>query len=276
VKILVALKQVADPDHASRIGITPDGRNIDTTGLEKKVNPFDEYALEAALRLTENGETPKQRLGEVIVVTLGPRDAETVLRSALATGADRAIRVEGSDGELDGRRVAKALATLAERTGVDLILLGKQTVDGDGNEVAQRLAARLDWPQSTFTAALRETDEGALVAEREVDGGTQSIALRLPAVVSVDLRIVAPHSVRSRATREDFLYPPGVRFASLPSIMQSRRKPIENVTLQELVGDTPIAVEHLRYELNQKRTAGRIASGVEELLDWLATEAKVL
>ncbi|MGC4066099.1 MAG: electron transfer flavoprotein subunit beta/FixA family protein [Polyangiaceae bacterium] len=199
-----------------------------------------------------------------------------MLKSALATGADRAIRVETSDADLDGRRVARALATLAERTGVDLVLLGKQSVDGDGNEVAQRLAARLDWPQSTFTAALRETQGGTLVAEREVDGGTQRLELHLPAVVSVDLRIVAPNSVRSHATRPDFSYPPGVRFASLPAIMQSRRKPIENLSLQDLAVDSPIAVEHVRYALNQKRTTGRIASGVEELLDWLMTEAKVL
>jgi electron transfer flavoprotein beta subunit len=276
VKILVALKQVADPDHASRIGLTSNGRSIDTTGLEKKLNPFDEYALETALRLTENGELPKQRLGEVIAVTLGPRETEPVLRSALATGADRAIRVDATDEELDGRQVCRVLASLAVRNGIDLVLLGKQTVDGDGNEVAQRLAAQLDWPQSTFTATLLESEVGALIAEREVDGGTQKLALRLPAVVSVDLRIVAPRSVRSRATREDFVYPPGVRFASLPAIMQARRKNIECLAMPDLVGETSVLLEHVRYELAPKRAAGRIATGVEQLLDWLATEAKVL
>src|SRR6478735_2017933 len=131
VKVLVALKRVADPDNANKVKISPSGDAIDTSGLEWKINPFDEYALEAALRLTENGQAPKKREGEVVVVTLGPKDTETTLRAALATGADRALRVEAEDGALDGRVVAHALKKLIDAEKPDLVLLGKQAVDGD-------------------------------------------------------------------------------------------------------------------------------------------------
>src|SRR6185295_16305435 len=140
VKVLVALKRVADPDNANKVKVSPAGDAVDTTGLEWKTNPFDEYALEAALRLTENGKAPKKREGEVVVVTLGPKETETMLRAALATGADRAIRIEANDNELDGRLVAAALKAIVDVEKPDLILLGKQAVDGDSNQVGQRLA----------------------------------------------------------------------------------------------------------------------------------------
>ena len=144
MKIFVALKRVADPDNANKVKIPADGGKIDTSGLEWKPNPFDEYALEAALRLTEDGKKQKKRLGEVVVATFGPKDTETTLRAALATGADRAIRVEANDDELDGLVVAKALKALVEAEKPDLVLMGKQAVDGDTNQVGQILAELLD------------------------------------------------------------------------------------------------------------------------------------
>src|SRR5690606_33925147 len=133
LKILVALKRVADPDNANKLKVTPQGDAVDTSGLEWKMNPFDEYALESALRLTENGKAPKARIGEVVVVTLAPKDAETTLRAALATGADRAIRVEATDDQLDGGLVAEVLKNLVVAEKPDLVLMGKQTVDGESN-----------------------------------------------------------------------------------------------------------------------------------------------
>src|SRR3982751_1487026 len=140
VKILVPIKRVADPDNANKVRIGAGGQRVDTGNLEWKLNPFDEYALEAALRLNEDGKAPKQRLGEVVAVTVGPKETETSLRSALATGADRAIRVEANDEQLDGRLVALALRRLVEEEKPDLILMGKQAVDGDTNQVGQILA----------------------------------------------------------------------------------------------------------------------------------------
>jgi electron transfer flavoprotein beta subunit len=197
VKVLVALKRVADPDNANKVKIAAGGAAIDTTGLEWKPNPFDEYALEAALRLTENGKAPKARLGEVVVVTLGPKETEQTLRDALATGADRAIRVEATDDQLDGQLVANALQALVDAEKPDLVLMGKQAVDGDSNQVGQILAERLDWPMATFAATIKE-EEGALLVGREVDGGVLTLRVKLPAVVTVDLRIVAPRKTSRR------------------------------------------------------------------------------
>ena len=151
MKILVPLKRVADPDNANKIKVA--GGKVETTGLEWKPNPFDEYALESALRLTENGATPKTRGGEVIVVTFGPKETETTLRQALATGADRAIRVDAKDEDLDGSLVARALKALVEKEKPDLVLLGKQAVDGDSNQVGQLLAEYLGWPRSRSNEA---------------------------------------------------------------------------------------------------------------------------
>ena len=168
MKILVALKRVADPDNANKVKVSPDGAAVDTTGLEWKMNPFDEYALEAALRLTEDGANPKTREGEVIVVTLGPKEAEATLRSALATGADRAIRIDATDDDLDGGVVASALKTIVHAEKPDLILLGKQAVDGDTNQVGQLLAELLDYPVATFAATIVEEESGTyLVGDRK-------------------------------------------------------------------------------------------------------------
>lgn len=276
MKILVPLKRVADPDNANKIKIPPGGAKIDTTGLEWKPNPFDEYALEAALRLTENGAAPKTRAGEVVVVTFGPKETESTLRSALATGADRAIRVNATDDQLDGALVARALKALVEREKPDLVLMGKQTVDGDSNQVGQLLAELLDWPQATFAATIEEEQGGSLLVAREVDGGVAKLRVKLPAVVTVDLRIVAPTSVYSLQTARTFKYNDGVRFAALPAIMAAKRKPLAEVELAELAGDTSLRIKYLSFEPPPARKAGVKVSSVSELVEKLRNEAKVL
>lgn len=275
MKILVPLKRVSDPDNANRIKIPAGGARIDTAGLEWKPNPFDEYAVEAALRLTENGATPKQRAGEAVVVTFGPKEADTTLRGALATGADRAIRVDSQDEMLDGSLVARALKTLAEREKPDLILMGKQAVDGDSNQVGQMLAELLGWPMATFAASIKE-EEGGVIVWREVDGGAVTLRLKFPAVVTVDLRIVAPTSVYSKHTAPSFRYNDGVRFAALPAIMSAKKKPLAEVKLSDVVSDTSLKIRYLSFEPPSSRKAGAKVKTVEELVAKLVVEAKVL
>jgi electron transfer flavoprotein beta subunit len=276
VKVLVPIKRVADPDNANKIKIAPSGNAVDTSGLEWKMNPFDEYALEAALRLTENGKAPKSRLGEVVVVTLAPKESETMLRAALATGADRALRIEASDEQLDGRLVAQALATVVQSEKPDMVLMGKQAVDGDSNQVGQRLAELLDWPMATFAATIREEAENVLLVGREVDGGVLNLRLRLPAVVTVDLRIVAAASVRSRHTEAAFKHNDGVRFAPLPAIMAAKKKPLDTKTLAELVPGAALTNPYQRFERPAQRKAGIKVKDVTELVARLADEAKVI
>jgi electron transfer flavoprotein beta subunit len=275
VKILVALKRVADPDNANKVRIVG-GAKVDTGNLEWKLNPFDEYALEAALRLTEDGKTPKQRSGEVVAVSLGPKEVETNLRSALATGADRAIRVDAEDDKLDGRLVALALKRIVEEEKPDLILMGKQAVDGDTNQVGQILAELLDYPMATFAATIEEEAAGSLRVSREVDGGVGVVRVKLPAVVTVDLRIVAPASVYSQKTDRAFKYNDGVRFAPLPAIMAAKRKKLDVKALSELVSDTSLRTNYRRFAPPAERKAGTRVATVAELVNKLANEAKVI
>jgi electron transfer flavoprotein beta subunit len=274
VKILVALKRVADPDNANKVKVSADGKSVDTIGLEWKVNPFDEYALETALRLTEDGAT-KTRDGEVVVVTIGPKETESTLRSALATGADRAIRIEAEDASLDGRIVAHALKAIVEAEKPDLILLGKQAVDGDTNQVGQALAELLDYPMATFAATIKQEASGKLLVGREVDGGVLSLRLTCPAVVTVDLRIVAPKSVYSNKTPTTFTYNEGVRFAPLPAIMKAKKKPLDVKPLSAVTATTP-STEYIKFEPPTGRKAGVIVKDVTELVQKLQTEARVL
>lgn len=275
MKILVPLKRVADPDNANKIKIPNSGATIETGELAWKPNPFDEYALEAALRLTENGQQPKVRAGEVVLVTFGPKETETTLRSALATGADRAIRVDTTDDKLDGDLVARALKTLVEREKPDLVLMGKQAVDGDSNQVGQILAELLDWPMATFAATLKE-EQGSLLVGREVDSGVAMLRVKLPAIVTVDLRIVAPTSVYSTKTASTFKYNDGVRFAALPAIMAAKKKPLVEVKLAELAPDASLKVQYSAFEPPPKRKAGIKVKDVAELVARLQNDAKVL
>jgi electron transfer flavoprotein beta subunit len=273
MKILVPLKRVADPDNANKVKVS--AGKLDTTGLEWKPNPFDEYAVETALRLTENGANTKARLGEVVVVCFGPKEAETTLRAALATGADRAIRIDATDDQLDGDVVARALRAIVEKEKPDLVLAGKQAVDGDSNQVAQLLAEYLGWPQATFAGSIKSEEDKALVVGREVDGGTIQLRVTLPAVVSVDLRIVAPSSVASKHSPAH-KYPEGVRFAALMAIMAAKKKPLAEMKLSELVSDAQLKISYTSFELPPARKAGIKVKTVQELVERLKSEAKVL
>ena len=153
MKILVSLKRVADPDNANKVKVSPDGQRVTSDGLEWKLNPFDEYAVEAALRINENGASG-EKLGEVVVVSLGPDDVQTTLRQPLAMGADRGIQVKETDDQLDSSVVAKALKALVDAEKPDLVLMGKQAVDGDSNTAGQILAELLGWPMATFAMAI--------------------------------------------------------------------------------------------------------------------------
>lgn len=275
MKILVALKRVADPDNANKVKVAGDGKSVETTGLEWKMNPFDEYALEAALRLTENGASPKTREGEVVVVTLGPKDAESTLRSALATGADRAIRIEADDEKLDGGIVAAALAKVVEEEKPDVVLLGKQAVDGDTNQVGQMLAEKLDFPMATFAATIKQEEAGTLLVGREVDGGVLNVRLTPPCLVTVDLRVVAPKSVYSNKTDAAFEYNEGVRFAPLPAIMKAKKKPLDVKALADVTTQVQTTT-YEKFEPPAARKAGVIVKDVAELVDKLKNEARAL
>ena len=184
MKILVPLKRVADPDNANKIRVNADGTEVTTDGLEGKMNPFDEWALEGALRLTENAAS-KERTGEVVVVSIGPKEATTVLRQGMAMGADRGILVEGADAGLDSGVVAEVLQKIAEEEKPDLILMGKQAADGDSGAAAQMLAELLTWPMATYVATVSTTDDGAnLQVERELDTGLMTMDVQTPAVMT--------------------------------------------------------------------------------------------
>lgn len=275
MKVLVVVKRVSDPDNANRIKIGTSGQSIDTSGLEFKMNPFDEYALEASLRLTEDGKAPKQREGEVVVVTLGPKESETTLRSALATGADRAVRIDATDDELDGSLVAQALKSIVDSEKPDLVIMGKQAVDGDTNQVGQMLAELLDYPMATFAATIRE-EQGSFLVGREVDGGVLSLRLKPPALITVDLRIVAPASVYSSKTDASFKYSDGVRFAPLPAIMKAKKKPLDVKALKDMVSDTSLTTRYVRFAAPPGRSAGIKVESVQQLVDKLKNEAKVI
>ncbi len=274
MKILVPFKRVADPENANKVKVT--GAKIETAGLEWKPNPFDEYAIEAALRLTENGTNTKARLGEVTVVTFGPAECDQTLRGALATGADKAIRVDATDDQLDGVIVARALAKIVEQVKPDLVVMGKQTVDSDSNQVGQYLAEFLGWPQITFAISVKNDGGPALEVVRVGDGGVQKVKVTLPAVITVEDRIVNSASVQSAPTPATHKYQDGVRFAPLPAIMQAKKKPLEVKKLADLGIDTTPAVKYQSYEPPPARKAGVKVKTVQELVDKLKNEAKVL
>jgi electron transfer flavoprotein beta subunit len=274
VKILVAVKRVADPENLNKIKLSAQGK-VDTTGLEPKASPFDEYALETALRLTENGANTKARLGEVIVVTFGPKEAEQTLRATLGTGADRAIRVDATDDVLDGDLVARGLKALVDKEKPDLVLLGYQQAELESNEVGQMLAEHLGWPQATFAGSIKSEDDKALVVDREVEGATAQVRVTLPAVVTVLDKIVRSKGVQSKHSPAH-AYADGVRFAALMAIMAAKKKPLLEVKLAELAPDTALKVRYGSAELPPKRAAGVKVKDVKELVTKLKTEAKVI
>lgn len=272
MKILVPLKRVPDPELKTKI---KDGA-IDLSNATWVVNPFDEYAVETALRLTENADDGS-RHGEVVVVTLGPDDAAQQLRSALAMGADRAIRVDAEDADIDSRIVTEVLAAMVAEEKPDLVLMGKQAVDGDANQVGQMLAGKLDWPQATFAASIElAEDKQSVTVGREVDAGVEYKKLPLPGVVTVDLRIISPKAVINHITPDSHEYQEGPRYASLKGIMKAKKKPMDVKSLSDFAGDRPQVIKDRGVELPPERPAGQIVESVQELVAKLHNEAKVL
>jgi electron transfer flavoprotein beta subunit len=249
MKLLVAVKRVID--YNVKVRVKADGTGVETTGVKMSMNPFDEIAVEEAVRLKEKGIAT-----EIIAVSLGLPACSETLRTALAMGADRGILVE-TDAELQPLAVAKLLRALAEREQPKMIILGKQAIDDDMNATGQMLAALLGWPQGTFASKVMVEGDGVLVT-REVDGGLETIALSLPAIVTTDLRLNEP------------------RYASLPNIMKARKKPIETIKPADLGVDPAPRLTVLRVAEPPKRQAGSKVASVAELVAKLKQEAKVI
>ena len=276
MKILVPMKRVIDPDNVNKVKISDDGTKVSSEGLEWKPNPFDEYSVEAALRLLEEVDRGKMR-GEVIVASIGPEEAIRQVLWCLAMGADRGILVEGCDEQLDATVVARTLARLVEKEAPGLVLMGKQTVDGETNQTAQILAEMLGWPQTTFAGRIEAPpDLSRAKVTREVDGGSAIVTVKFPAVISVDVRIVTPEGVKNNVTPADSLKKDGPRYASLPGIMKAKKKPVDRYTLEGLKVDMTQRVKTISFSLPPVRKAGVIVETVEELVQKLKDEARVI
>jgi len=274
MKILVPVKRVPDPTQKAKI---KDG-HIDLTGASWIVNTFDEYAVETALRLLENGADNARQGGEIIVVSLGPDDAAKELRTCLAMGADRAIHVVTNDAEIDSLVVVKVLKGIVEAEKPDLVIMGKQAVDGDANQVGQMLAGKLGWAQATFAASIELSgDKKSLTVGREVDGGVEYKKVPVPSVVTVDLRIVGPKSVKNGITPESHSYSgEGARLPSLKGIMAAKKKPMATAKLADFGADAQPAIKELSVTLPPPRKAGEIVADIPTLVKKLADEAKAL
>ena len=275
MKILVPVKRVPDPTQKAKI---KDG-HIDLSGASWIVNTFDEYAVETALRLLENGaENTRLPGGEIIVVTLGPDDAAKELRTCLAMGADRAIHVVTTDAEIDSLVVVKVLSAIVAAEKPDLVVLGKQAVDGDANQVGQMLAGKLGWPQATFAASVElAADKRSLLVGREVDGGVEYKRVPIPAVVTVDLRIVGPRAVKNGVTPESHSYSgEGARLPSLKGIMAAKKKPMTVAKLADYGAAPSPVIREQTVSLPPPRPPGQIVPDIATLVKKLADEAKAL
>ena len=239
IKVLVPVKRVIDFNVAVRV--KPDRTGVDLAGVKMSINPFDEIAVEEAVRLKEKGKAT-----EIVAVSVGPPGAQETLRTALAMGADRGILVK-HDADLEPLAVAKILAAVCAEEQPVLVILGKQAIDDDCNQTGQMLAALMGWPQGTFAAKL-EVEDGRIQVTREVDGGLQTVSLTLPAVVTTDLRLNEP------------------RYASLPNIMKARKKPIAEKTAAAYGVDTTPRLKVLEVREPEKRRSGARVSSATELV----------
>jgi electron transfer flavoprotein beta subunit len=275
VKILVPVKRVPDPTQKAKI---KDG-HIDLTSASWIVNTFDEYAVETALRLVENGADGSRLPGaEIVVVSLGPDDAAKEIRTTLAMGADRAIHVVTTDAEIDSLVVVKVLAGVIAAEKPDLVIMGKQAVDGDANQVGQMLAGKLGWAQATFAASIELAgDKASLLVGREVDGGVEYKRVPKQSVITVDLRIVGPKSVKNGVTPDSHNYSgEGARLPSLKGIMAAKKKPLVSKKLADYGAEPQASIKELSVSLPPPRAAGQIVADVPTLVKKLADEAKVL
>jgi electron transfer flavoprotein beta subunit len=249
MKILVPVKRVVDFN--AKVRVKADGSGVELSDVKMSINPFDEIAVEEAIRLKEKGGAT-----EVVAVSIGPAQAEDTLRTALAMGADRGILI-GFDAELEPLAVAKVLKAVAIEEKAELIILGKQAIDYDCDQTGQMLAALLGWPQGTFASKVT-LDADSLIVTREVDGGHQTVKLKVPAVVTADLRLNQP------------------RYASLPNIMKAKKKPVTKKGLDAFGIDVHPRLEILKMAEPPRRKAGVKVASVTELINKLKTEAGVL
>jgi electron transfer flavoprotein beta subunit len=249
MKILVPVKRVVD--YNVKVRVKSDGSGVELSGVKMSMNPFDEIAVEEAVRLKEKGAAT-----EIVAVSMGAAACAETIRTALAMGADRGILVE-TDAELQPLAVAKMLKALVDKEQPKLVVMGKQAIDDDMNATGQMLAALLGWPQGTFASKVSIEGDVATVT-REVDGGLETVSLDLPAIVTTDLRLNEP------------------RYASLPNIMKARKKPIETVKPADLGVDPSPRLTLVKVAEPPKRTAGKKVGSVAELVDKLRTEAKVI
>lgn len=249
MKIVVPVKRVVDYNIKPRV--KADNSGVDTQGVKMSMNPFDEIAVEEAVRLREKGAA-----SEIVVVTIGVAEAQPVLRTAMAMGADRAILVQ-TDAELEPLAVAKLLKTIVDRENPGLVIMGKQAIDDDMNATGQILAARLNWPQGTFASSVA-VEDGRITVVREADGGLETVRLALPAVVTTDLRLNEP------------------RYATMPNIMKAKKKPLEIIAADTLGVDIAPRLETVRVVEPPVRQAGIKVSSVAELVGKLRDEAKVI
>ena len=249
MKILVAVKRVVD--YNVKVRVKSDHSGIDIANVKMSMNPFDEIAIEEAVRLKEAGVA-----SEIVVVSAGPTPCQETLRTALAIGADKAILVE-TDIELQPLAVAKLLKAICDKEQAQLILLGKQAIDDDSNQTGQMLASLMDIPQGTFASKVL-VENGKVNVTREVDGGLETIVLTLPAVITTDLRLNEP------------------RYVTLPNIMKAKKKPLEILKPEELGVDIAPRLKTLRVDEPPKRAAGIMVANVAELVEKLKNEAKVI
>jgi len=249
MKLLVTVKRVVD--YNVKVRVKDDHSGIETANVKMSMNPFCEIAVEEAIRLKEKGVAT-----EVVVVSIGPAQCQETLRTALALGADRAILVK-TDEEIQPLAVAKLLQAVVDKESPELVVMGKQSIDGDNNQSGQMLGALLDWPQGTFASEVTIND-GKVSVTREVDGGLETISLNMPAIITTDLRLNEP------------------RFASLPNIMKAKRKPLEELTTDALGVDITPRVKTLKVTPPASREAGIKVESVQELVEKLKNEAKVI
>jgi electron transfer flavoprotein beta subunit len=249
MKVVVAVKRVIDFN--VKVRVKADHSGVETQNVKMSMNPFDEIAVEEAIRLKEAGAA-----SEIVAVSMGPAQCQETIRTALAMGADRGIHVE-TGVELQPLAVAKLLAAIVAKEKPGLVILGKQAIDDDCNQTGQMLAALLGWPQATFASKLKLADGKAQVT-REVDGGLETIEIKLPAVVTTDLRLNEP------------------RYASLPNIMKAKKKPIDALTPEALGVDPAPRLKTLKVDEPPRRQGGRKVGSVAELVDKLMNEARVI
>jgi len=249
MKLLVPVKRVID--YNVKVRVKSDNTGVETSNVKMSMNPFDEIAIEEAVRMKEAGTA-----SEIIAVSMGVQQCQETIRTALAMGADRGVHVK-TDDELQPLAVAKLLKALVDKESPDLVILGKQAIDDDSNQTGQMLAALLDWPQGTFASGV-ELSDGKATVIREVDGGLETIEINTPAVITTDLRLNEP------------------RYASLPNIMKAKKKPIDEMSPDELGVDIAPRLTTLKVEEPPTRQAGVMVESVAALVDKLKNEAKVI